>query len=313
MFNYANRVTLGEFKSEGEIARDAEFFGVGKIPSRVPSRLVPVINKRAVAELARHCEQVQAVICPPELVAEIPDSLGLMVAAEPICAAHRIHRDLAARPNYYWTDFPSRISSSADIHPSAQIAERNVVIEDDVQIEAGAVVGERVLIGQRVFIGSNTVVGSKAFELVGVGGRNVIQAHAGGVRVGPDAIFLSGVMVASSAFATFTEIAENCGFDNLVHVAHDCVIQRGVQVTAGAVLSGRVLLQAGSYIGPNATISNGLDVGANAAVSIGATVIRDVDSGMKVSGNFAIEHRKFMRSFYEQSSDGPSGSAARSK
>ena len=313
MFNYDHRVTLGEFKSEGELIRDAEFFGVGKIPSRVPHRLVPVTNKRAVSELARHGEQVEAVVCPPELVAEIPESYGLLAAAEPICAAHRIHGALAARPNYYWTDFPSRISSSAMIHPTAHVAERNVVIEDDVQIDAGAIVGNRVLVGKGVFIGANSVVGSKAFELVQVAGRNVIQAQAGGVCVGPDAIFLSGVMVASSAFAAFTEIGENCGFDNLVHVAHDCVIERGVQVTAGAVLSGRVLLQAGSYVGPNATISNGLDVGANAAVSIGATVIRNVDSGMKVSGNFAIEHRRFMRNFHEQPNGDPSESAARSK
>jgi UDP-3-O-[3-hydroxymyristoyl] glucosamine N-acyltransferase len=300
MFNYDNRVTLGEFKSEGHLVRDAKFFGVGKIQSRVPHRLVPVANKRAISELIHYGGQVSAVICPPELVAEIPDSLGLLAAAEPLGAAYRVHCALAARPNYYWTDFITRISSSANVHPTAHVAERNVVIDDDVQIGPGAVVGGRVLMGKRVFVGANTVVGSNAFELVKVAGRNVLHAHAGGVRVESDAIFLSGVMVASSAFATFTEIGENSGFDNLVHVAHDCVVERGVQVTAGAVLAGRVLLHAESYVGPNATISNGLAVGASAAVSIGATVIRDVEHGTKVSGNFAIEHRKFMRSFYEQ-------------
>jgi UDP-3-O-[3-hydroxymyristoyl] glucosamine N-acyltransferase len=244
---------------------------------------------------------------------EIPKSLGLLAAAEPLCAAHRIHCALAARPNYYWTDFSSRISSSANVSPAAHVAERNVVIDDDVEIGPGAVIGERVLLGKRVLIGANTVVGSNAFELVKVAGRNVLHAQAGGVRVEPDAIFLSGVMVASSAFATFTEIGENSGFDNLVHVAHDCVVERGVQVTAGAVLAGRVLLQADSYVGPNSTISNGLTIGANAAISIGATVIRDVENGMKVSGNFAIEHRRFMRNFYEQSNNGSGLSTARSK
>ena len=298
MFNYENRVALGEFQSEGELIRNAKFFGVGKIPSRVSHRLVPVTNRRAVSELGHHSE-ISAVICPPELASEIPDSFGLLAAADPISAAHRVHCALAARPNYYWTDFISRISSSAQVHPTAHVAEHNVVIDDDVKIGPGAVIGERVLVGSRTFVGANAVVGSNAFELVKVAGRNVLQAQAGGVRIGPDAIFLSGVMVASSAFATFTEIGENSGFDNLVHVAHDCVVERGVQVTAGAVLAGRILLQAGSYIGPNATISNGLAVGANAAVSIGATVIRDVQAGTKVSGNFAIEHRKFMRNFSE--------------
>lgn len=303
MFNYDNRVALGEFKSEGGLIRDAEFFGVGKIPSRVPHRLVPITNRRAVSQLDHYGDEIRAVICPPELAAEIPEPLGLMTATDPLCVAHRLHCALAARPNYYWTDFTSRVSPSAFVHPTAHVAERNVVIDDEVEIGPGAVIAERVLIARRVFVGANTVVGSNAFEVVNVAGRNVLQAQAGGVRIEPEAIFLSGVMVASSAFATFTEIGENSGFDNLVHVAHDCVVERGVQVTAGAVLAGRVLLQAESYVGPNATVSNGLAVGANAAISIGATVIRDVPTGTKVSGNFAIEHRKFMRSFYESNDD----------
>ena len=104
-----------------------------------------------------------------------------------------------------------------------------------------------------------------------------------------------GGPVARSIYPTFTDIGDGCGFDNLVHVAHDCVLEAGCKMTACSMLSGRVDLMAGAYLGPNSTVSNGVVIGEKGIVTIGSTVTRSVDAGARVTGNFAIEHKRFMR------------------
>jgi UDP-3-O-[3-hydroxymyristoyl] glucosamine N-acyltransferase len=60
------------------------------------------------------------------------------------------------------------------------------------------------------------------------------------------------------------------------------------------VLAGSVRLGNDVWIGPNSTISNGVTVGDGAKVSLGAVVTRDVPAGARVTGNFAVDHEKFL-------------------
>ena len=48
------------------------------------------------------------------------------------------------------------------------------------------------------------------------------------------------------------------------------------------------------WIGPNATIINELKIGKSANISVGSFVTKDVTVGQRVSGNFAIEHSRFL-------------------
>jgi UDP-3-O-[3-hydroxymyristoyl] glucosamine N-acyltransferase len=299
MFNIDKRVRLSEFSELGEIRRDGDFFAVGKLLSRVPARLVPVTS-RAALTTALQVEGIAAVGVPEALAAEVPESLAVIVGPDPVLTCFHIHWQLHQRRDHYWTDRPSDVHPSARIHPAAFVAERNVLIGAHTVIDAGAMIGERSVIGERCRIGMGTVIGSDAFELVGAGGINCLQAQAGGVRIGEDSVLLSNSAVARSAFATFTELADNVAIDNLVHVAHDCLLAPGTQVTAGAILAGRVSLGSDAFIGPNATVSNGVDVAEGGHVTIGSTAIRNVREGQKVTGVFAVEHRLFMKQFNER-------------
>lgn len=296
MFNFDNRVRLEEFASFGKLVRGGEFFAVGKIPSRAPARLVPVSTANHLKDAVSRMPDVAGIICSPDLAASIPDDIPCLASENPQLAAHEIHTLLAERSGYYWTDFATRIAPDARIHPKAIIAERNVEIGSGTVIDCGAIILERSIIGGDCQIGPGTIIGTGAFELIAKDGRNQLLTQVGGVRIGSRSIFLSGTMVARSAFPAFTEIGENCAFDNLVHVAHDCVIGAGSQVTAGAILAGRVTLADNCFIGPNATVSNGLSLGEGSSVSIGSTVVHDVEAGQKVTGYFATEHRAFLRS-----------------
>lgn len=296
MFNIDQRTQLSDCNTWlDEIVRDAGFFAVGKIPTRVPARLVPVGSGKFIGELETEIDGIAAVICTAELVDQIPEHLGCAVAENPLRAAFFIHEMLCAQAGYYWGDFATKIAPDAEVHPTAYVAEKNVVIGAGTFVGPNAVVQQRSIIGERCRIGAGTVIGSEAFEIVQIDGMNKLQAHGGGVRLGNDVVFCSNSAVARSIYPTFTDIGDNCGFDNLVHVAHDCVLEAGCKMTACSMLSGRVDLKAGAYIGPNSTISNGLVIGEKGLVTIGSTVIRDVEAGARVTGNFAIEHKRFMR------------------
>lgn len=300
MFNTDARVQLAEFADLFDgVVRDAPFFTTGKIPTRAKNKLVPVGAAKHLGELMAHLDEIAGVICPAELVDQIPEGLGCAVSAEPLAAAYRLHVRLCDRPDYFWTRFPSRIDPSARIHPSAYVADHDVVIGPDTIVDAHAVIMPRTVIGAEGFIGANSTLGSEAFETTKVDGRDRLQRQAGGVRLGDGVIVLSNCGVARSVFPLFTELGDGVGLDNLVHVAHDCLLEKGVKLTACTMLAGRVEMGEGAYTGPNASVSNGVKVAAKGYVTIGSTVVRDVAEGAKVTGNFAIDHARFIRNLKE--------------
>ena len=82
--------------------------------------------------------------------------------------------------------------------------------------------------------------------------------------------------------------------DCQIHLTHDCDIGDRVTLAACAEISGRVTIGDDSYLGPNVSVSNGLKSGKNAHITVGAVVVRDVDDGERVTGNFALPHRKWI-------------------
>ncbi len=277
------------------IVRDCSFYGVGKIPTRLSNKLVPVGSSKFLPELMRDIDGVAGVICPPNLLEQIPSHLGCAISSKPLEAAYKLHRHLARTKDHYWESFPSRIDPSAQIHPTAYVAESDVTIGPGCVIGPHASIMERVFLGEGTIVGPNTVIGSSAYEMAEIDGVPQLLDQVGGVRVGRGCVFLAGVTVARSTFPTWTEIGDFCSFDNLVHIAHDCVLGRGVKMTACSMLSGRVTLGEKAYIGPNATVSNGVSIGAGALVTIGSVVVSDVPPGKRVTGNFAVDHSAFKR------------------
>lgn len=65
-------------------------------------------------------------------------------------------------------------------------------------------------------------------------------------------------------------------------------------IAAGATFGGRTVLGDGVWIGVGATVINGITVGEKARVNIGSVATRSVPDGGSVTGNFAIEHEKFI-------------------
>ena len=51
------------------------------------------------------------------------------------------------------------------------------------------------------------------------------------------------------------------------------------------------------FIGPGSSVANGVEIGDGAWVTIGSTVVDNVLPEKKVSGNFAIDHIKFLKKY----------------
>jgi UDP-3-O-[3-hydroxymyristoyl] glucosamine N-acyltransferase len=118
--------------------------------------------------------------------------------------------------------------------------------------------------------------------------------HGGGVRLARGVEIQSNTCVDRALFGGFTEIGEDCLIDNLVHVAHNVRMGPRCRVAACAMVGGSVVLGEEVWIGPNASISSEITVGGRAFVTLGAVVTRDVGNGEHVSGNFAIDHTRFL-------------------
>jgi UDP-3-O-[3-hydroxymyristoyl] glucosamine N-acyltransferase len=275
------------------VVRDGPISDLGMLNSSGSAMLVPFFDPECVQQLGIR-ENISAVLTTAELAHLIPHRLAVATSSEPLSAFFRLHANLC-QSEFYWRSFKSQISPSAKVHPASFVAERDVQIGDRTIIGPGAVVLERSIIGEDVIIHPGVVIGTEGFEVRQVFGAQLVIPHAGGVRIGDRVQVQANCAVSRGLFRDFTEIGNDSAIDNLVHVAHGVKIGRRCRIASCTNLAGSITIDDDVWIGPNSTISNGLHIGAKAEVSLGAVVTRDVAPGQKVSGNFAVDHAKFLQ------------------
>jgi UDP-3-O-[3-hydroxymyristoyl] glucosamine N-acyltransferase len=275
------------------VIRDGQIGDLGMLNSSGSAILVPFFDPEYLPQLSKN-ENISAVLTTPELVSLIPDQLGVATSNDPLSAFFTLHSNLC-QSEFYWRSFKSQLSASARLHPTSFVAERDVQIGDRTTIGPGAIVLERSIIGEDVVIHPGVVIGTEGFEVRQVFYAQLVIPHAGGVRIGDRVQLQANTCVSRALFRGFTEIAEDSAVDNLVHVGHGARIGRRCRIASCTNIAGSVTIDDDVWIGPNSTISNGLHIGEKAQISLGAVVTRDVAPGKKVSGNFAVDHRKFLQ------------------
>jgi UDP-3-O-[3-hydroxymyristoyl] glucosamine N-acyltransferase len=276
-----------------EIRRDGEFQVTGKLSTPLDALLVPVTGARYVAQ-ANANPRVAAVVTTAELAAGFDARLAVGVAPAPSEVHSEIHARCVREHENALQARATQIDPTAAIDPTASIATYGVVIGPQVRVGPRAVVLPSVTLEEGCVLHPGVVIGMPGFEVNKVDGRQTIIPQLGGVRVCRFAQLLPNVCVARALFGGETIIGEEAMIDSHSYVAHDCRIGRAVQICANVSVMGRVVLGDGVYIGPGAVIRNGLRVGDGATVSMGAVVTQDVPARVTVTGNFAIDHERFL-------------------
>jgi UDP-3-O-[3-hydroxymyristoyl] glucosamine N-acyltransferase len=276
-----------------DVHRNAEFETLGTIRETTPNLLVFLESEKFLPRFLAN-SHIAAVITTPALASVLPQKYGIATSDAPRKAFFTLHNHLASKTDFYWMDFPNEISSDAVIHPSAYIAPRNVRIGRGTVIEPNVTILERTIIGEDVTLRAGCTVGSQGFYFSRIDGKMFNVFHAGGARLHNGVEAQANSAISSSVFHEPTELGEETKLDNLVHIAHNVKIGKRCLLAANAMVAGSVIIGNDVWIGPGASISNEITIGDNASITIGSVVTRDVPPGQRMTGNFAIEHDKYL-------------------
>ncbi len=193
----------------------------------------------------------------------------------------------------------TKISATARIHESAVIYEEGVVIGENVLIDANVTIYPDTVIEDNVVIRAGAVIGVDGYEHKNTSKGVVSVAHDGRVIIERDVEIGVNNNISKGFSYRDTIIGEGTKFDALVHYAHGVQSGKNCRIVASCMIAGHVTLGDNVWIGPNASIANRLNIESGAFITIGSVVVKDVSAGEKVTGNFAIPHRKFIRNLKE--------------
>jgi len=280
-------------KSAITIRKDGEFSSLGLVSHQTPAMLVFLEHARHLPALLRN-SHIACVVTTDQLADIVPANYGVAISACPRQTFYDIHDHLARKTDFYGIAYATHIEDSAEIARTAYVADSNVRVGKRVRIEPNVTIHERVVIDDDVIIRAGSVIGAEGFAFNLIGCSIIPILHAGGVRLHSRVEVQSNCCIDKSVFGGFTEIGEDTKLDNFVQIAHNVKIGRRCRLGAGAMLAGSVTIGDDVFVGPKASVSTEVRVGHCATLSIGSVVTKEVAPGARVSGNFAIEHAKFI-------------------
>lgn len=283
--------------SFGELLRDAEFNWLGLTAEEYEGKKVlTFLNDEKYYKEVEKNTSITSIITTKEVAKKIDkSSYGILISKNPRKDFFKLHNRLV-KENFYFTKIENIISEKAKISEKANIGKYNVMIEENVIIEAGVTIYENVTIKKGSIIRAGSRIGGNGFEFSRFENEVLSIAFAGDVFIDENVEIQNNTCVDRGVFDR-TYLGKNVKVDNLVHIAHDVKIGDNTLVVACTLIGGRTKIGKNSYLGPNCTVKNGLVLGENSKVSMGSVVTKNVKDNEVVTGNFAIPHEQFIKSF----------------
>lgn len=218
-------------------------------------------------------------------------NIGIIESSTPKDLFFEIMNYLSDKTDFYYKKAKSIISKTARIKKNVFIAETDVIIEEGVVIESGTVIKEGITIGKNSYIGPNCTIGAESFSYFGENKTKVRSSKK--IIIGENVELLGGNIIEKGVHRD-TCIGKNTKIAVGTIIEHDTIIEEENMICAGAVITGRVRIEKSCYIGPNSTIRNNIVLGEKTLVSMGAVVTKSTKGNERVTGNFAIDHDKFI-------------------
>lgn len=240
--------------------------------------------------------KISMIITKEDYVDQLHGDFGIAVCNDPRKVFFLLQNYLSKEKLLCRETFPTKMGEGCNISSLASISETNVIIEDGVTIEEFVVVRPNTIIGKKSVIRSGVVLGGQGYEFKLHGQKILPVEHTGGVVIGENVEIQYNSCVDRGLYVwDDTVIGAETKIDNLVHISHGVKLGEANFVVAQVGIGGRTVVGDRTWIGFNSTIKNGLRIGSDARVNMGAVVTQDVMDKGSVTGNFAIEHEKFIK------------------
>ena len=245
-----------------------------------------------------------SVVLTTREIAPSIDGSDVCICKKPRLLFSRIHNFLSCNEYYVRKSFSTQIGNDCRISPLAYVAEENVRVGDNVVVEEFVSIKENTVIGDNCIVRAGSIIGGEGFEAKRDGDKTLSVKHYGGVIIGNDVEIQQLSAVDKAVFPwDDTIIGDYCKIDNLIHIPHGVKMGSAVLIAAGAIIGGQTVIGNNVWIGINSTITNSITVGSNARVNIGAVATKNVSDSESVTGNFAIQHSKFIRNLKRNAED----------
>eukprot|EP00831_Metopus_contortus_P041238 TRINITY_DN3232_c0_g1_i2.p2 TRINITY_DN3232_c0_g1~~TRINITY_DN3232_c0_g1_i2.p2 ORF type:complete len:297 (+),score=40.75 TRINITY_DN3232_c0_g1_i2:640-1530(+) len=276
------------------IYKDGEFNSLGFVDCKVKNRILTFIDDEKYINALS--EYVTCIICDDKIAKRLSNKYGICLSNNPRLSFYLIHNYLSQDFNLYKKEeFKTVIGKNCLIRNENYISSKNVIIGNNVEIEENVIIKENVQILDNAIIRSGVIIGGVGFQF-SKGKKTFFIQHCGGVKIGRNVEVQYNTCIDKAIFPwDDTIIGEETKIDNLVYVGHGVKIGRRCLVAANVSIGGSTNIGDDCWIGTSSTISNGLIIGNDASVKIGAVVTKNIADGSSVSGNFAIEHSKFIK------------------
>lgn len=292
---------LSDFFKEKTV-RDSEFIVLGLLESRPNKKMLTFIDDESYLDTLLKNSDISGVFIKPELESVILEktSIGIVVTDNPRLEYFNFHNELSKNGSYMRSNFKTMIGDNSKISSHAFIESNNVVIGKNVIVEEFVSIKENTVIGDNCVIRSGSVIGGTGFEFKRTEDSVIPIVHSGGVVIGNCVEIQHNSCIDKAVYPwDNTLVGDYSKIDNLVHIGHAVKIKNKVMVTAMSVIGGRTIIEDNAWIGIGSVIRNGLKIGKSARVNMGSVVTKNVDDFQSVSGNFAIDHKKFIKKMKE--------------
>lgn len=266
------------------------FDSIGDIYSTHGERILTYIKDDIYIPIILENEKIAGVICTPAIAKKINKDFVKIIHEDPTWVFFSI-------VDYFGKNigdtnksvFKTEVSTFQVVVP-----EYDVYIGINVKIEPNVVILPGVIIEDDVIIRAGAVLGLDSFQHQRTSKGIFSPSHDGYLHIKSYVEIGANTTISRGFSYRNTIIGEHNKIDAQSYIAHGTQIGTSNIICAGARIMGHCTIGNDNFIGPGAIISSRLNVGNNTKVSLGSVVTKNVKDGERVSGNFAIEHERFI-------------------
>lgn len=275
------------------LLKNGEFTTLGLAIAECDEKILTFIeNEKYIDSLS---DKITALITTKEIGDKLKDKYGIIISENPRVDYFKLHNKLSSIEGYKREEFTTSIGEGCKISNLASISDKNVIIGKNVIIEEFVVIRENTIIGDNSIIRSGVVLGGEGYEYKRIDGVIMNVNHCGGVIIEDNVEVQYNSCIDKALYPwDNTIIGEYSKLDNLVHIEHGVKVGKRCLIASRSTFGGRTIIGDDSWVGLGAVISNGLKLGSKVSISLGSVVTKNLSDGEKVSGNFAINHNKFV-------------------